>query len=196
MADSSFYTYKFRNRFPVSYLFLEIFGKVAENSPDLTIAQQLGNALTLLGHPGPHTDELLIGIVDDMQALRDDRAARAAKARPSGSGKSAAGPGAGLSKWIAARDMEALLLITTNFDFDAAYRLYSDLPAMLVDRIVSDRIEMEIQRVGATFESVVFGTGGSMKGGTSEEKVMDASAADTGQMSQDTKAALRSMGFM
>lgn len=197
MADSSFYTYKFRNRFPVSYLFLEIFGKVAENSPDLTISQQLNLALDALGKVGPYPDELLIGIVEDMQALRDDRAARAAKAKPARQGKGSSGPGAGLSKWIAERDMEALLLITTNFDFDAAYRLYAEIPALLVDRIVSDRIEMEIQRVGATFESVVFGTGGSMKGGSSaDEKVMDASAVETGQMSQETKAALRSMGFM
>ena len=97
MADSSFYTYRFLNRFPVSYLFLEIFGKVAENSPALPIAQQLASALEAVGHVGPVTDELLIGIVDDMQALRDDRAARAAKQpKPTQGGKSSAGPGAGL----------------------------------------------------------------------------------------------------
>lgn len=197
MADSSFYTYRFLNRLPVSYLFLEIFGKVAENSPALPIAQQLASALEAAGHVGPVTDELLIGIVDDMQALRDDRAARAAKQpKPAQGGKSSAGPGAGLSKWIAERDMEALLLITTNFDFDAAYRLYSQVPALLVDKIVSYRIEIEIQRVGATFESVVFGTGGSMKGGQNDATVMEASAAETGQMPQATKDALRSLGFM
>jgi len=190
---SSFYTYKIKKRFPVSHLFTEIFTQVVQDCPDQPISENLISALRTLKVPAPYSEPLLMGILEDIQEINRVRQERAADAPKKGKG---GGPGDAIGRWISEQDFETLLLITCNFDYDAAYRAYAEMPALAAEKMVACRIEMEMHRVGATFESVVYGTGGKMKGGASQQEVITAGADQTPEAESEMHSALRSFRLM
>lgn len=186
--ESVFYRYGFKKRFPVTYLFLELFAKSLENSEsDADISEVLLPVLSALGYQPPFKEELLIGILKDLEELqktKEEKSGGSAKK----SGKRSFG--SEFLKWYTSLDTDQSLLLVTNFNYDAAYDLYSKVPAFLVDKIIETKLGYEWNKAEKDFEAVVFGMGGSIKGGG--DKTFD-NKTEEGKKAME--AQLKNLGF-
>ncbi len=188
---SSFYSQRVLKRFPVSYLFLEVFASLCEKSSAISAPEAIASTLQSLGVKPPYTPELLSGIAEDLEAIR--RSKESSKSSKPSKGRGGRSVGSEMLGWLGSLDLETTLLIASDYDYEAAAKLYSECPVQVVDRIVSTRIEAETHRINAMFEAIVFGTGGKMKGGSPADKVMDASAPEA---NADVQAQLKKFRFM
>lgn len=195
--ESVFYKYKYKKRFPVTYLFLELFTKSLENSDaDADVITVLLPVLAALDIKPPIPEEVIHGILEDLDEHRKKTAER--------SGKGAAGKGGKRTfgkefiKWFSGLDVEQTLLLVTNFDYEAAYKIYSEVPISFVDKMIRTKLSYDWTIAEKDFEAVVFGMGGSIKGGTSggggEGQTFEAPKNKEEEVSRN--AALKKLGFM
>jgi len=188
--ESVFYKYGHKKRFPVSYLFLELFSKSVEKyGDDADMSEVIPPVLSALGIDPPYSEEMIIGIVYDLKELQDSR--------PKGKSNKSSGKrtfGREFIKWFGNLDIDQTLLLLTGYDFDAAYKIYSELPASLVARMIDTKMGHEWTHAEASFEAVIFGMGGSIKGGKSDaDKTTDAPKT---KAEEDARLAqLKKMGF-
>jgi hypothetical protein len=163
--ESVFYKYGHKKRFPVSYLLLELFAKSIEKYGDeAEVSEVLPPVLSALGIDPPYTEEFIAEVITDISELQES------KSEKKGSGKSSGKRtfGKEFIKWFGSLDIDQTLLLLTNYDFDAAYKIYSTLPASLVDKMIDTKMGYEWTHAEAAFEAVIFGMGGSIKGGSSD----------------------------
>lgn len=189
--SSFFYRYTFKKRFPVTFLFLELFANSARNSESGDISNAIKPVLLALGHKPPYSDTLLSEIIEDMLEVK----AQHEKTRPTKkSSPNQRGMASELMKWVAGLEVQSLLLVLCDYDFERASKLYCETPALVVGRMIELRSEQEWHRAQAVFDAVVFGTGGKMKGGSSENvKIMDAATAEK---KAEMEQGLKRLGFM
>mgnify|MGYP001413970052 CR=1 FL=1 len=189
--ESVFYRYGFKKRFPVSYLFLELFAKKLENSePDTEVRDILEPVLSALGHDGPHTEEFLMQVLEDLKEIQDVKSGDAPVKQKGGKRTF----GQEFIKWFASLDQAQALIVLTDYDFDKAYKLYSTVPALLVDKMIQTRIGYEWTQAEANFEAVIFGMGGSIKGGGKADKSHEAPKTKEAETARN--ADLKKLGFM
>jgi len=188
--ESVFYKYGFKKRFPVTYLFLELFAKSIENSEsDAEVAEVLLPVLSALGKEPPYDESFLITIMEDLTELQK------VKSEKQGSGKKPSNKrsfGSEFLKWYTALDTDQALLLLTGFDYDAAYNLYSKVPALVVDQMIETKLGYEWNSAEKDFEAVVFGMGGSIKGGSDKDKTFE---NKTEKGMEAMTAQLKNLGF-
>lgn len=190
--ESVFYKYGYKKRFPVSYLFLELFAKKLETSePDADITDILEPVLSALGHQPPHKEEFLLGILAELKEIQEKNSGTKA-VKPTSGGKRTFGKE--FLNWFSGLDQVQALLVLTNYDFDAAYKIYSTVPALLVDKMIQTKIGYEWTQAEANFEAVIFGMGGSIKGGSKDNKMHEPPKTKEAEKSRD--ANLKKLGFM
>lgn len=190
--ESVFYKYGYKKRFPISYLFLELFAKKLQNSePDTDMADVLQPVLSALGVKPPHSDELLVQVFKDLQEVHESKSGEPSPSAPKGGKRTF---GKEFLKWFAGLDQEQALLVLTDYNFEAAYKLYSEVPALLVDKMIRTRIGYEWSHAEANFEAVIFGMGGSIKGGGKDDKRHEAPKTKEAETARN--ADLKKLGFM
>lgn len=188
--ESVFYRYGFKKRFPVTYLFLELFSKSLENSEsEAQVADVLLPVLSALGYEPPHEESMLIEILKDLDELQTIK-----KEKSSGPNKKSGKRSFGTEflKWYTSLDTDQALLMMTNFNYEAAYNLYSKVPALLVDKMIETKLGYEWNSAEKDFEAVVFGMGGSIKGGSDSDKTFD-NKTETGSKAMENQ--LKKLGF-
>lgn len=191
MKESVFYRHTHKQQFPVSYLFLELLARSAEKSESGTLLDVIAPVLTALGQKPPFKEEFLADILREVLEIKKDK--EQASAKRSGPAPKGRSVGSELSKWIGGLDIEEALLMSCDYDYDKAADLYCNKPVKVVDSIISLRAQQEWQRAMVVFESVVFGTGGKMKGGTSDSTSVMTAASENSQREMESK--LKSLGF-
>jgi len=189
--ESVFYRYGFKKRFPVTYLFLELFTKSYENSESEDVTEILLPVLDALGHKPPYDEQFLVDILKDMDELQKVKAEQAKGGKRNSSNKRSFG--SEFLKWYTQLDTEQTLLLLTGFDFGAAYRLYSEVPALIVDSMIQTKLGYEWNTAEKDFEAVVFGMGGSIKGGTKNADQVFENKTEDG--AAEMQAQLKKMGF-
>ena len=174
---TSFFERQQKTKYPVTYLFLEVFAGLAQQSDESNSADLISKTLKLLGVKPPYSEELLLQIAVDMTGIRDKRES-AGKGSSKPSGRT---PGSDMMHWISHLPTEDLLLFVCDFDYEKAYTLYTTVPVGAVEQMVKNRVELEQQRIGAFFESVIVGFGGKLKGGASDATLIDVSNPENKQ---------------
>jgi hypothetical protein len=173
-------------------LFLELFAKSYENSEsEREVTEILLPVLSALGKEPPYEEQFLVDILKDMDDLQKTKAEIAKAGKKSSSNKRAFG--SEFLKWYTKLETEQTLLLLTGFDFDAAYKLYSEVPALIVDSMIQTKLGYEWNTAEKDFEAVVFGMGGSIKGGTKDADQVFENKTEKG--AADMQAQLKKMGF-
>lgn len=192
--DSVFYKYGHKKRFPVTYLFLELFSKSVENSDnsEMSVAEAITLVLAALDVRDPDT-ELLTQIAEDITAIEETIRKKQSTAKPtSNKGRNF---GTEFLKWFNKMGTEQVLLLLADFDYTRAVQLYCEVPAEVVDRMVELKLGYEWTHAEAQFEAVLFGMGGKIKGGSSDaDKSFDEPKSDADDAARN--AALKNLGFM
>lgn len=194
--ESVFYKYGHKKRIPVSYLFLELFAKSIENfghAADDDAAQLVQPVLTSLGYNPPFKEETIIDILTDIDSLRKSHGEREKSKKGGKGGKRTFG--SEFIGWFSRLDIEQTILLLADFDFDKAFKIYSEVPATIVDKMIETKMGYEWTWAESNFEAVVYGMGGSFKGGGSKpDQSFEAPKNETDKVERD--AALKKMGFM
>lgn len=167
--ESVFYKYGYKKRFPVTYLFLELFTKSLENSEsDASIEEVLLPVLSSLGKKPPYDEAFLEQVLNDLHDFRKakDEAVRESKS----SSDSKRTFGKEFLKWFSQKDTEEILFLLTSYDFNLAYKIYSEVPVTAVEKMIKTKLGYEWTVAEKDFEAVVYGMGGSLKGGSSGGK--------------------------
>lgn len=189
--ESVFYKHRFSNRLPVTYLFLELFTKSIENSGSEDVVAVLEPVLVKLGHKPPFSETMITDILKEIDSLRKESDGKS-KGKSGGSKRSF---GSEFIKWFGRLDIEQTILLLVNFDFEKAYKLYSEVPASVVDRMIETKMGYEWTHAENNFEAVVYGMGGSFKGGSKDaDKSFEEPKTQADQVARDE--GLKSMGFM
>ena len=170
--ESVFYKYGYKKRFPVTYLFLELFSKSVQNSDpeNEDITDVLLPVLSALGEKPPYEEEFLTEILQDMDEYRKSKEGKSEPKSKSGKRQF----GTEFINWFSKLDTEQILLLITDFDYEKAYKLYSETPVSLVDKMIETKLSYEWTKAEKDFEAVIFGMGGSVKGGATGDKSFDA----------------------
>lgn len=191
--ESVFYKYGYKKRFPVTYLFLELFAKSVENSdPESDVTEVLIPVLTAMGHKPPFEEDMLIQILQDMDDYRKKKEETPDK-KPASGGKRQFG--SEFIKWFGKLDADQTLLMLADWDFEKAYKLYAETPVQIVEKMISTKVEYEWTLAEKDFESVVFGMGGSFKGGGSpDDKTFEIPKSEKDNRARESE--LKRLGFM
>lgn len=190
--ESVFYKYGYKKRFPVTYLFLELFSKSVENSDadNEDITDILLPVLTALGKKPPYSEEFLTHILQDMDEYRRSKEGKDTSPAPKGKRQF----GTEFIKWFAKLETDQILILITDFDFDKAYKIYSEVPVMFVDKMIETKLSYEWTKAEKDFEAVVFGMGGSIKGKSSDSGGFSVPKSE--EELKQRNAALKQLGFM
>lgn len=190
--ESVFYKYGYKKRFPVTYLFLELFAKSVENSdPESEITEVLFPVLNALGFKPPYQENFILQILQDMDEYRKKKEGIDSASHAKGKKRSF---GTEFIKWFSSLEQDQVLLLVTDYDFEAAYKLYSEVPVSVVERMIETKIGYEWTKAEKDFEAVVFGMGGTIKGGSAGQKSYD--APKTENELHERNVALKKLGFM
>lgn len=188
--DSVFYKYRHKKRFPITYQFLELFAKsVDNNNRDAEVQELLLPVLSALGYKPPYDESFVVEVLEQLSEVQKVKSEM--KKGKNGSKRSF---GSEFIKWFARLDIEQILFLLSEYDFDKAGHLWASTPVLAVDRMMETKMEYEWQVASKDFEAVIFGMGGKIKGGASDgEKIHDA-PKNAGEDSQ-RKSTLKGLGF-
>lgn len=189
--ESVFYKYGHKKRFPVTYLFLELFGKSVEKSGgEGDIESVLLPVLSALKIKPPYHELMIQQILNDMEEIQ-----KFGSEKPPESSNGKRTFGKEFIKWFSSLDIEKNLLLLSDYDFNKAYKLYSETPVLAIAQMTEVKLGYEWAKAEASFEAVIFGMGGSISGGSDTGNTIDMTKETTDSERQQQEAAIKRMGF-
>ncbi len=169
----------------ISYFFLEVMGRFAEENPSASFAEAIAAAVTACGQSitdftEAEAEQIAYEILDIQKSDTDKNK----KAEEGERQDNKPYVGTDFLNTVGQLPMDMKCLYATQFDFQRARHLYCHTSKQDCDTIVTSALEVKWKELKTIFESVIVGMGGSL----SDDDGVDLTTGDGA-------AELKSLGF-
>jgi len=181
----------------ISFLFLEMLSDVLEENKEATVYEAISSAWGRSNGGASISDEDCLQIA---RRLSDKRAADEASTEDTSPGRKQKGPGMGTTEmeWLAGLMPDKLCMYVANYSPDLSVKLYCEYDYEFVAELAAAKQNNRWHEVRSSFETSMYGFGGSYKGDrsaeTSDGKVIDVDSSDK-DIDGEALKAIKSMGF-
>lgn len=181
-----------QNRDKVTFLFLEIFGNLVTENPDIDLYSALAGAYKSLYKATPSHEML------EKMAVRLKEATEKSSDEEEGKRPAKKDLGTEELEWLGQLDSEGLCLYAADYDIPSATLLYSEYDFSVAVAIARLKQQHRWKTIVSGFEQAMYAFGGGYKGSGSNDggDAYDVTPDAEGKVSDQSLAALRQMKFL